>query len=69
MMTQYPTFDDFEEEHFRTHPEDIEPFINDVFDADSGRHGLSVGGETPSCAATLRGVGDGIRRFGVPILK
>lgn len=41
-MTQYPTFDDFEEEHFRNHPEDIEPFINDVFDAYAEHQNLSA---------------------------
>ena len=32
-MTKYRTFDEFEEEYFRTHPEEIEVFIEESFKA------------------------------------
>jgi HTH-type transcriptional regulator/antitoxin HigA len=70
MMTQYPTFDDFEEEHFRTHPEDIEPFINDVFDAYAEHQNLSALLASLRIIARVRGISEiaaaaGISRQGL----
>jgi HTH-type transcriptional regulator/antitoxin HigA len=32
-MTQYRTLDDLAEEYFRTHPEEINPFLDEIFES------------------------------------
>lgn len=69
-MTKYHTFDDLEEDYFRNHPEDIEAFINDVFDAYAQHQNLSALLASLRIIARVRGISEiaeaaGITRQGL----
>jgi probable addiction module antidote protein len=69
-MTKHHTFDDLEEDYFRNHPEDIEAFINDVFDAYAQHQNLSALLASLRVIARVRGISEiaeaaGITRQGL----
>ena len=68
--SKYHTFDDLEEDYFRNHPEDIEAFINDVFDAYAQHQNLSALLASLRIIARVRGISEiaeaaGITRQGL----
>ncbi|MFM7630360.1 MAG: addiction module antidote protein [Alphaproteobacteria bacterium] len=69
-MTQYPTFDDFEEEHFRTHPEAIDPFLDEIFESYNEHRDLGALLASLRIIARVRGISEiaaaaGISRQGL----
>lgn len=47
-MRQYPTLDEVESQYFRDHPEEIEPFLLEIFDE------YAIDGNSAALLASLR---------------
>lgn len=69
-MTQYRTLDDLAEEYFRTHPEAINPFLDEIFESYNEHRNLGALLAKLRIIARVRGISEiaeaaGISRQGL----